>query len=184
MIPFIDLPKVRPYQIISFATEGSEYVECCYQQAELFGHSYSAYLLENTGSWESNTRLKPKVIKHALNMFKSVLWVDADCELDPPDQLPNKQFDIGVIDNINTNHSARISAATILFNRTALTTLFIRQWLARCNYSKRDHPAFMYALSLNQAKIANITPWLEGRHTYNSLLPVSNWRPNRGVFYG
>jgi hypothetical protein len=42
----------------------------------------------------------------------------------------------------------------------------------------------MYALSVNQARIENITQWLKGKHAINNLLPESVCRPNRGVHYG
>jgi hypothetical protein len=184
MKKLIDLRRKLPYQIVSFATAGSEYVDCCYQQAELYKHSYTAYILPSMGDWEKNTKLKPRVIRHALMLHQYVLWVDADCEIEPPDNLPDTQFDLGVIDNIHPEHAARISAGFILFNRTANTKMFMQCWLSRCNYSKRDHAAFMYAIGLNHAKIANITPWLEGKHAINNLLPESTVRPNRGVYYG
>jgi hypothetical protein len=180
----INLPRQRPYQIVSFATIGSEYVECCHKQARLFKHGYTAYLLPSSGNWERNTKLKPNVIRAALTKHRYVLWVDADCEIDPPDDLPATQFDVGVIDNVHPQHEARTSAGFILFKRTAPTYSFIRNWMQRCNYSKRDHSAFMYALSLNQARIENITQWLKGKHAINNLLPESVCRPNRGVHYG
>jgi len=181
----VDLPQKRPYQIVTFATEGSEYVDCCYRQAELFQHSYTAYLMKSRGAWDKNTKLKPELLSVITQRAEWTLWVDADCWLDPPDHLPDGNFDVGIIDNIHPEHKARISACFILFHRTRGTVRLIRDWLRRCNYSSRDHAALLYALSLKQADVENITPWLEGRHSYNSLLPESDgWRPNRGVYFG
>jgi len=180
-----DLPQERPYLIVSFATEGSEYVACCEKQAELFQHGYRAYLLPSKGAWDKNTKLKPQVIYTALRSAEWVLWIDADCTINPPDNLPSGTFDIGVIDNIHPEHAAAISAGFILFRRSRQTFDFMRAWLRRCQYSRRDHGAFLYALSKKLAKVENITPWLEGRHAINNLLPESaDWRPNRGVHYG
>lgn len=180
-----NLPQQRPYLIVSFATEGSEYVECCKKQAELYQHGYMALEVPCRGAWDKNTKIKPEVIYTALRSHEWVLWVDSDCTIVPPDELPEGTFDVGIVDNIHPEHAAKISAAFILFRSTRKTMEFMRMWLKRCQYSRRDHAPLLYALSKNIAKVENISGWLEGKHAINNLLPeCDNGRPNRGVHYG
>lgn len=166
------------YVIVSAATEGSRYVECLEaQRAHYPDHLFVGVILPDQGSWEENTKIKPVAIREAFDVCSVVLWVDADCLVEPPSELPPGDWDICTLYNVHPHHKLKTSAGFILLRDTANTRRFLDHW-DRLNVSfKKDHPAMIRALRCN-LKVADMSAWLGGRHTINAFAP------ERGVFAG
>ena len=157
------------YIITSYATEGSRYVECVFKQRRLYGKKYIGHIFKSAGRWAENTKLKPAAIRSAFGSSNIVLWLDSDCEIDPPSSAPDGCWDIGIIDNCHPLHKLRVSAGFILFRNTEKTQAFLDEWDRLNGLHKKDHPAFVEALMTTDAKVENVTEWLKGRHKINSL---------------
>ena len=161
------------YLIVSAATEGSRYVSCLDRQAARYGDMFHGSIVKDQGSWEDNTKIKPDVILAGLDRADNVLWIDSDCTIDPPDAFPSDQFDVGIIDNIVATHKCRMSAAFLLFRNTDGARRFLHRWKENNKQFKKDHPALKHTISEldGDVWIANVTPWLAGRHRINDLAP-------------
>lgn len=167
------------YLIISYATAGSAYEQCIQRQHEQHGKRFRGFVFHDQGSWAKNTKLKVKAIREGLKQADCVLWIDADCTVDPPGDLPAGDWDIGIVDNIHPTHKNRISAGFILFRNTPATHRMLDHWEMRQQYTATDHGALTMALKESRrATIINISDWLEGRHSINELLP------ERGAYVG
>ncbi len=158
------------YLIVSAATKGSKYVAC------LHNKTYPRYLpiiYPSRGAWGANTKIKPDAVRDAFRRSSVVLWVDADCDLDAPESAPEGDWDICTTNNAHPDHKLRVSAAFILFRNTDKTRAFLCLWDRLNKTEKKDHPAFIKALGASDAKVADMTDWLKGRHTINAL---AEWR--------
>lgn len=161
------------YKIVSYATEGSIYETCIAQQSALYGSRYIGLAYPDQGSWAANTKLKPWAIREALGDCDTVLWIDADCIIDAPHNAPAGAWDVGVIENRHPLHKNRISSGFILFRNTRESRAFLDHWDACAQHTRVDHTALTTTIKRMQGKvkIANVTKWLDGRHTINALLP-------------
>jgi hypothetical protein len=164
------------YLITSAATKNSEYVDYLQKQRDYFeskGALYYGMVLEDRGEWRENTKIKPEAILNAfkINLFSMVLWIDSDCIIDPPEEAPLGDWDIGTLKNIHPKHKCKISAGFILFKNTPNTIKFLEKWEQLNKKHVKDHPALMEALGASQSwlKTVDISNWLEGRHTINAL---------------
>ena len=167
------------YLIASFATAGSRYVECIERQAAMWGERYHGFIFDDAGSWGDNCKLKPRAIRKALDRCHRVLWVDSDCTIDPPELWPDRQFDVGYIDNIHPHHHNRISAGFILFEQTSGTERFLDRWQVNQMRYNTDHGALVEAIKKRgRTRCENVSYWLSGRHCINTLAP------ERGAYAG
>ena len=162
--------------IVTAATEGSPYEACLEIQREIHGDNIHTVLFSER-SWAEGTKIKPKAIMEALQIRDTVLWIDADCTVDLPDTEP-PEGEVLTTENIHPHHINRISAAFILFRRHKSTENFLRSWAIANHRHRKDHAALMQTIRRMevQVRIRDMTEWLRGRHTINSLLP------ERGVF--
>lgn len=160
-----------PFLIVSAATAGSRYVECLDRQRAKHGAEVFLGLeVPDRGSWAENTKIKPAAILSALGRSKHVLWVDADCDVSPPSELPPGEWDICTTENIHPTHKNRISAAFILFKDTPATRQFLADWAVLNQTAKKDHPAFVSALRrASNLRVGDMTAWLKGLHTINAF---------------
>lgn len=168
------------YKIVSYATEGSIYEGCIERQRKMYGGRYIGMVYPDQGSWAANTKLKPWAIREALEDADTVLWLDADCIIDAPHNAPSGSWDVGVIENRHPGHVNKISAGFILFRNSRESRLFLDYWDTHAKHTQVDHTALTMTIRrmANKVKIANVTKWLDGRHTINALLP------ERGVYAG
>lgn len=159
-----------PYLILSAATEGSRYVECLDRQREQHGDRFLGLVLPDRGSWGENTKIKPDAVRQAFAITDCVLWVDADCYVDPPEELPPGDWDIAFTYNVHPRHKIKTSAGFILFRHTHSTLLFLHTWDANNRRKDKDHPAMMQTVQQmrNRARFLDMTDWLRGRHAINT----------------
>lgn len=162
--------------IVTAATAGSPYEACLDQQKAIYGDQIVTYLYPES-EWAEGTKIKPKAILSALQHSEIVLWIDADCLVDLPDNEP-PDGDVLTTANIHPHHHNRISAAFLLFRRNHKTESFLRSWAMTNKRHKKDHPALMQTIRRmdNVVRIRDMTEWLKNRHTINALLP------ERGVY--
>jgi hypothetical protein len=121
------------------------------------------------GSWGENTKLKVDAVLNAFNYCPNVLWIDSDCEITPPDNVPPGDFDLGFVDNLHPTHKIKISAGFIFFRDTKNTRDFLNLWHHYNKNEPKDHPALLKAIRRAKfLKIENVTKWL-GPHKINSL---------------
>ena len=169
------------YIIVSAATEDSRYVDCLKVQKSLYAHhGYLGVAVPDQGSWEENTKIKPHAIRLAFKVSPVVLWIDADCKVDPPEAIPEGNWDVCTLHNIHPHHKIKISAGFLLLRNTPATQQFLTLWdNLNCQY-KKDHPAMVQALKLMRSSltVVDMSGWLRGRHTINAFAP------ERGVFAG
>jgi hypothetical protein len=168
------------YLIVTAADKGGPYEPCIMQQREEHGDNCLALLVPSRGSWHENTKIKPAAIREALEKSDVVLWIDADCYFNPPDKLPEGNWDVCIFDNIHPKHKLKISAAFLLFRNTYETKKFLQMWELLNKRAKKDHPALMKTIRAMQGRvrIQNKTSWIAGRHT------LSKYFPERGVHHG
>jgi hypothetical protein len=158
------------YLIISASTEGSRYVECLDRQREIHGDRFAGFVMPDRGSWAENTKLKPDAFRLGFALHQVCLWVDADCAVNPPDDLPPGEWDVAVTQNIHPNHKCRISAGFILIRNSDRSQRFLDLWERENQQHKKDHPALMRVLRRNSTgfKVLDMTKWLKNRHTINA----------------
>lgn len=167
------------YVIVSAATRGSEYEPLLEKQAAIYGSgNFVGEVVDDRGSWAENTKIKPAVLRNVLGEFRQAVWIDADCVIDPPEQFPQKRFDVGYIQNVHPRHSCRISGGFILFRSTPGAFKFLDEWERECEHHRKDHSALVKTIASFRHDCADVSPWLRGRHQINALLP------RRGVFHG
>lgn len=162
--------------ICTAATKRSIYEPLLDVQRQRYGDRIITYLMPET-SWGEGTKIKPQAIRQALNSHDHVLWMDADCTIDLPNDPPEGDYDVCIFDNIHPHHINRISAAFIMFRQTVGAFRFLRDWEINNRFVKKDHPAL--TTTINQSKdiaIVNRTDWILGRQCLNAL------RPERGLY--
>jgi len=158
--------------IVTAATKYSVYEACLEQQKAIYGDKIVTYTFPRM-SWERGTKIKPAAIRQAFRKSDVVLWMDSDCWVDLPDDLPEGDWDICTIENIHPKHFHKISAAFILFRNTKRTRKFLDDWDKLNKRYPKDHPALIKALERNYryVNVGDMTEWLKGRHKVNVLLP-------------
>jgi len=171
------------YLIISAATVGSAYVNCLEKQRAYFqdlGLNYMGFVLDDRGSWNENTKLKPEAIRKAFKHCQIVLWVDSDCSVNTPPEVFEGEWDIATTNNIHPLHKCRISAGFILFRKTEKTLKFLELWDELNKKHKKDHPALIQALNHSKSwlNVGDMSAWLKGKHTINKFLR------GRGMYEG
>lgn len=161
------------YIVCCAATEGSIYAGFESIQRERLGNMLFWVSLPDRGSWAENTKIKPDAIRAAFKVCPVVLWMDADCTISPPDDIPAGDWHIGTIHNDHQGHNIKISAGFILFRDCHETRSFLDDWQARSVMAEKDHPALKHAIrhKPESLRIADVTHWLAGRHTINTLSP-------------
>lgn len=158
------------YLVVSAATAGSRYVACLDKQSARLGDRFHGVRLPEVKSWADGTKIKPTAIRQAFKLSPVVLWVDADCAVNPPADIPVGAWDIGTTYNFHPTHKLKISAGFILFRDTPATRRFLDDWDVCNQRHKKDHPAMMQALKQCRViKVADITGWLRGRCIINDL---------------
>lgn len=91
---------------ITYYTKGTIYEEVfkttLLPSLEKWGLDYHAYEIEDTGQWHTNARLKPQIIKRALEEFpdRNIVWIDSDASIE---KYPHK------IDMINKLRTADLA---------------------------------------------------------------------------
>ena len=179
--PDVGVVSRNHYLILSAATEGSRYVECLeLQRAAFRSHKYLGLVVADRGSWEENTKIKPAAILKGFEKSDVVLWVDADCSVDPPAELPQGEWDVCFTKNIHPTHRIKTSAGFILLRNTPRTRQFLAEWDRLNITAKKDHPAMMQALKSMSGNllVGDMTSWLKGRHCINAFAA------DRGVYDG
>jgi len=162
--------------IVTAATANSPYEKCLEKQKAIYGDGIVTFLFPET-TWAEGTKIKPNAIMQALQITDTVLWIDADCAVQLPEEDP-PAGDVLTTENIHPNHINRISAAFILFRKHAKTEQFLRSWAMANRRHKKDHSALMQTIRRmdNLTRIRDMTEWLKNRHQINVLLP------ERGVY--
>lgn len=169
------------YVIVSAATQGSRYAGCISVQREIYhNHRYIGLVVDDRGSWDENTKIKPDAVRLALEFSSVALWIDSDCTIDPPIELPSGDWDICTMRNIHPLHKIKTSAGFILFRDTGRTRQFLDCWDQVNKSFKKDHPGMIRALRKmsGKLKVADMSEWLKGRHHINSLAT------DRGAYSG
>lgn len=158
--------------ICTAATRNSPYESLLKHHRDYYGDKVITMLLPEM-DWNEGTKIKPMSVIEAFKHDSIVLWMDADCQVNLPDEPPEGAWDICVFDNIHPNHINRISAAFILFRDTLMTRRFLVRWDRNNKHVRKDHPALTRTIRemQNTVKIQNKTDWLKNRHTINALLP-------------
>ena len=168
------------YLIVSAADRGGPYEKCIREQRAEHGEKFHGILFKCRGGWHENTKCKPAAVREAFKLNDVVFWVDADCYIDPPESLPEGDWDICVADNFHPHHKLKISAAFILFRKTKGTERFLNVWELFNRKERKDHPAFIKTIKATKSsvKIKDMTSWVKGRQTINRFLP------ERGQHFG
>ena len=168
------------YLIVTAADKGGPYEDCIKEQRKIQGENFLGMIVPSRGSWAENTKIKPDAIRAGFQFCNVVLWVDADCYVDPPESLPPGDWDICTTKNIHPLHKIKISAGFILLRNTKRTVKFLKLWDLLNSKAKKDHPALIKALKMmrNEAQIDDMTEWIKGRHTINKF------NPSRGMHAG
>lgn len=158
--------------ICTAATRNSPYEACLEKQKEIYGNKIFTMLFPRM-SWEKGTKIKPEAIRQAFRRDDVVLWMDSDCWVDLPDEIPEGKWDIAITENIHPTHFHKISSAFILLRNTKRTRKFLVDWDNLNKRYNKDHPALIKALERNKKWLAihDMTDWLRGRHKINVLLP-------------
>ena len=158
--------------IVTAATKGSRYEDCLKIQKETYGDGILTVEFPRM-SWEKGTKIKPEAIRKAFKKSDVVFWMDSDCWVDLPDELPEGDWDICTTENIHPKHFHRISAGFILLRNTKAVRNFLSEWDNINKRYNKDHPALIKALQRNQRylKMSDMTEWLKGRHKINVLSP-------------
>jgi hypothetical protein len=161
------------YLILSAATKGSIYEGCIYKQQKKYAEGYLGLIVPCRGNWYENTKIKPAAIREGFKQSDIVLWIDADCYVEPPEGLPEGNWDICITDNIRTDHKIRFSAGFILFRKTGSTMQLLKIWDLLNGQAKKDHPALKKALAMMKGKVTvgDMTDWIKGKQTVNYFLP-------------
>jgi len=163
----------KMYLIVSAATKGSRYEALLEKQSKLYKEfNYLGMVMQDRGSWAENTKIKIDAILAAFEYCPNVLWIDADCELEPPNNLPDGEFDVGWIKNKHPHHKCKISAGYIYFRDTERTREFLALWSHFNCLHKKDHPALMDTFKMSDGWLVkkDLTDWL-GVQKINTLLP-------------
>lgn len=161
------------YLIVSAATKGSEYEKCIYEQRKKYQEGYMGLIVPCRGGWHENTKIKPDAIREGFKKSNVVLWIDADCYVNPPEGLPEGNWDICTVENIRLDHKIRFSAGFILFRKTEATQALLTLWDIENKKTNKDHPALKKAIAIlkKHIKVGNMDSWLRGRQTVNYFLP-------------
>lgn len=167
------------YLIISAATEGSHYAQCLSLQRAKHGNKFKGFIVKDRGNWHENTKIKPEAIRRGFCFSPVVMWIDADCDVNPPEELPAGNWDIGTIYNVHPQHKIKTSAGFILLRDTKNTRGFLAEWDRYNRTESKDHPAMMKALYRTRSLIVeDVSLWLKDRHSINKYMP------ERGVHEG
>lgn len=130
------------YTLISYYTDNWAYPEYARKlkgRCRELQISYRVKHLQDTGTWISNTRLKPQFIYETLlSKNTPILWVDVDSTLvqAPPVDL---SYDVGAVPKrVKTEKTFFVS--TIFINNTPKGIEFAKRW-AECPIEGSDHMA-------------------------------------------
>ena len=93
--------------------------------------------VENQGDWESNTKMKPKVIKDMLNKYPdhSIVYVDSDAIIrSKPEIFYNIKEDIGVrYQDFAYRKKPECLSGTIYFANNKKSKQLCDLWISKCN---------------------------------------------------
>lgn len=159
------------YAIVSGATRGSVYERCMEMHGSL-GDRFTGYLRPEM-SWGEGTKIKPDIVLEAFANHPVVMWIDADCDLNPPSGLPDGDWDIAVTRDRPKFYKNPTSVAFILFRDTGATRRFLALWKYENRHAEKDHPAFTRAMHTASRelglKVGDMTQWLRGHARWNTL---------------
>ena len=120
--------------------------------------------LSSTGNWARNTGLKPSAILDAWRHVTTpwFLYLDIDTRILSAPSLPEGNWEVGVTDNRELRHKNRISAADLIFKRTAGSLRFLQHWQLRCRARPgKDHDQLTHTITTfkatNKAVVQDIT---------------------------
>ncbi len=121
---------------VTFVTpEYEHYTSAWKEHIRALGGTAVLVRMPSLRDWAKNCGQKPEAIIRAFTQINTswFLYMDVDVKLLEVPQLPGvRRWDVGITDNLVTTHKNRISAATILFNRTAGSKKFLMEWRRRC----------------------------------------------------
>ena len=157
-------------------------------------------VLFRRSGWLRKVLYKPTFIKEMLLGFDTpIVWIDADCRLLDQFELPEGDWDVGLIPHQilrNRIHFTPWLSSFMVFRPTAQTKILLRDWEWLCQDHSRgegDHERLMWALNRvvkGILRVQNILPYLRGkvfldpRHrkrtklTYEEMpAELDNWYP-------
>lgn len=133
--------------IISYYTKTWDYekhAERLRKECNNLGLKHEIKLIESSGSWISNTRLKPKFIKDCMDEYDSpLLWIDVDGSIyKTPDFLKDCQYDF-VGRHQRTGPMRTWHVGTMFFNNTEGGKRILNAWNEQCTIGTgTDEAAF------------------------------------------
>lgn len=134
-----------------YTSEYAQYVASWTSMIRALGGTPVIVHRESTGDWARNTGLKPQAILQAFAQVSDpwFLYLDIDVSIEVPPSAPAGAWDVGVTRNLVMTHKNRVSAATLLFNKTPGAKRFLEVWAARCRARPgKDHDHLTHTIGV------------------------------------
>ena len=174
---------------ISYYTKGTIYEEIMnthlLPSLEKWKLKYHIYEIDSTGQWHTNARLKPRIIKKALEEFKEdIIWIDADATIEAYPKLFDKLSSDGLVDLAThwlswETHYGRpddvgkfeMLDGTVFFKNNEKMKAFIDRWIKE--QGTNDHQKVL--AKILESKTHDLNVYNYGReYCYIKNLPNGN----------
>jgi len=175
---------MKDYRVISFGTYfPSMYrngIARIYRQCQEFKIANSLRILgpANQPNWYGAVLFKPLYMREMLQAHNQTLvWIDADCRLLEPFDLPEGDWDIGLIPHQiprNRIYFTPWLVSCLAIRPTPQTRLLLDMWIHFCQWLEfagieerrpGDHERLMWVLSImgDTIKVKNILPYMRDK---------------------